>query len=389
MYSLANDDSKTIVLLINDYNPEFGVATEKLEKHLGRKLTGIVLVDRQVKNDNLNKPSTDARFIEIICDFNEPESIVSTLEPFQDKLLVVNSSSEKNQPFFQQIIPHISNLYVPTVMSIELSTHKNLMREAFLNYSPKLTPKSVILTRKNYTDEIKIFKEHNYPLISKPTGLAASILVKKSNNYEELVTNITESFARIENTYVKNRGRGEPCMLVEDFIDGEMFSVDVYVNNEGAIWCLPPVKVTTAAALGLEGYYSYKRNIEHNLNENGIRKLNETAKASVRALGLKNSVAHIELFKTNKGWKIIEVGPRAGGYRQDMYWLSYGIDHAFNELLIKLGFDPTIYTQINKSSAALNIYCETEGRIASICGFNEAKQIKGTYRLNLHAKSGD
>jgi len=178
-------------------------------------------------------------------------------------------------------------------------------------------------------------------------------------------------------------------MLVEDFIDGEMFSVDVYVNNEGAIWCLPPVKVTTAAALGLEGYYSYKRNIEHNLNENGIRKLNETAKASVRALGLKNSVAHIELFKTNKGWKIIEVGPRAGGYRQDMYWLSYGIDHAFNELLIKLGFDPTIYTQINKSSAALNIYCETEGRIASICGFNEAKQIKGTYRLNLHAKSGD
>lgn len=389
MYSLANDDSKTIVLLINDFNPEFGVATEKLEKYLGRKLTGVVLVDADVRKNDLHKPITDSRFEEIICDFNDPQSIENALKPYKENLLVVNSSSEKNQPFFQLVIPHISNIYVPTVKSIELSTHKDLMRDAFIKYNPTLSPKSTILTRQNYKQELIKFKNFDFPLISKPTGLAASILVKKSNSFEELVTNITESFERIETTYKRNRGRGKPCMLVEEFIDGEMFSVDAYVNNEGLIWCLPPVKVTTAAALGFEGYYSYKRNIEHDLNDEEIKKCNKTAIASVKALGLKNSVAHIELFKTNNGWRIIEAGPRAGGYRQDMYWLSYGIDHALNELLVKLGFEPTIHTKIKKSSAALNIYCETEGIISSITGFDEAVKFDGIFRLVLHAKPSD
>lgn len=389
MYSLANDDSKTIVLLINDYNPEFGVATEKLETILNRKLHGIVLLDTKIKNKNLHKPISNDRFTEIICDYNKPESIVAALQPIRDKLLVVNASSERNQPYYVKLIPHIPYLNTPSETSIIWSTHKDQMRKMLYSYSKEISPSSTRITGKNLSEEIKQFEFSKYPLISKPVGLAASILVKKADSYSQLVNNVTESFKEIGKIYEKFRGRGEPSLLVEEYMSGDMYSVDAYVDNIGKTWILPPVKVTTAASIGLEGYYSYEIDSDHGLNEKDIEKLNQVASSSIHAVGLRNSAAHIELFSTPEGWKIIELGPRAGGYRQDMYYLSYSIDHALNELLVKINRDPVINNKKIQSSGVLNVYSEKEGIITSIDGFEEAKKLKGIHRLSLYAKEGD
>ena len=47
-----------------------------------------------------------------------------------------------------------------------------------------------------------------------------------------------------------------------------------------------------------------------------------------------------ELIKAESGWKIVEVGPRIGGYRNDMLDLSYNIKHMENYLLLKLEKKP-------------------------------------------------
>lgn len=389
MATLADDDSKTIVLLVNDYNVEFGVAFEKLETILSRKLQGIVLLDTKIKNKNLHKPISNDRFTEIVCDYNKPESIATALQPIRDKLLVVNASSERNQPYYVKLIPHIPYLNTPSETSIVWSTHKDQMRKMLNSYSKEISPSSIRITGNNLSEEIKQFEHSKYPLISKPVGLAASILVKKADSYSQLVINVTESFKEIERIYEKFRGRGEPSLLIEEYMSGDMYSVDAYVDNIGKTWILPPVKVTTAASIGLEGYYSYEIDSNHGLNENDIEKLNQVASCSMHAVGLRNSAAHIELFNTPDGWKIIELGPRAGGYRQDMYFLSYNIDHALNELLIKINKDPIINKKQIQSSGVLNIYSEKEGIISSIDGFEATKKLSGIHRISLYAKEGD
>ena len=94
-------------------------------------------------------------------------------------------------------------------------------------------------------------------------------------------------------------------MLVEEYMSGDMYSVDAYVDNIGKTWILPPVKVTTAASIGLEGYYSYEIDSDHGLNEKEIEKLNQVASSSIHAGGLRNSGAHIDLFSTPEGWEMI------------------------------------------------------------------------------------
>jgi biotin carboxylase len=329
------------------------------------------------------------KYIEVVCDYSSPASLTRALKPFEDKLLVVNASSERNQPYYRKLIPHIPYLRTPSESSIVWATHKDQMRKLLSSYAPEISPRSIKITSENIDASLVQFKDAHYPLISKPVGLAASLLVNKAENFEELTQNVNASFKEIETIYTRNRGRGEPGIIVEEYMSGDMYSVDAYVDNVGSTWILPPVKVTTAASIGLEGYYSYAINSEHELSDEAVLKLNLVAAKSMHAIGLRNSVAHIELIDTPEGWKIIELGPRAGGYRQDMYALSYAIDHALNELLLKVGKEPIINTAEHHSSAVLNIYAEQEGSIEAIEGFDRAKEFTGIHRLSLHARAGD
>jgi hypothetical protein len=389
MYSLANDDSKSIVLLVNDYNIEFDVAMHKLSKVLGRDLEGVVLIDATVKEKNLHKPIQGNNFREIICDFKDSKSIVKALQPISNKLLVVNASSERNQPYYKLLIPHIPYVNTPTESSIDWTTLKDKMRILLRSYSETLVPKFVKITHQDVATLDQKISYLQFPVISKPVGLAASILVKKSNSYEELVTDIKESFVNIDATYKRVRGRGAPELLVEEFIDGDMFSSDAYVDDTGSVWVLPFVKVTTAASLGKEGYYSYRIDSDVKLSKKDIELATDCVKKSVYALGLRSSVAHVELFKSGNSWKIIELGPRAGGYRQDMYYETYGIDHALNELKLKIGLMPDISDKILKHSAVFNIYADTEGVITSVQGIEQAKKLSSILWIKQYAEKGD
>jgi hypothetical protein len=391
MSAFLSDKSKNIVLLINDYNEEFGIATDKLSKIIGRELTGYVLVDSEVKKQKKNKPIINSNFNEIVCDYSSPTSIAKALAQIRDCLLVVNASSESNQPYFLKIIPHIPYLLAPTESSILWSTQKDLMKKQILSYNPAISTETFQLDQEATTnlENFVSTSKMNFPIISKPAGLAASILVKKSSTMLELHKNVEDSFKSLEQVYTSYRGRGEPKLLLEEFMGDDMYSIDAYVTFDGKITCLPPVRVITAASLGLEGFYSYKRSTNHGLSDKEIEKANFVAASSIRAVGLRASVVHIELFKTELGWKVIELAPRAGGYRQDLYELAYNFDHALNELLIKINMPPIINTRPKRTAAAFNIYAKKEGVISSIDGFDAIRQYPGILRMKQYAFTGD
>jgi len=389
MLNLANDSAQSVAVFINDFDQEFADGLNKLASELGRPLKGVILIDTEVINQGHNVADKNKVFESVVCDFSSPTSIQAALKPFRDNILLATCSSERNQPYLAKLIPHIPYVLEPTESSLEWATHKSKMREMLASYNPALTPKVQDVVNDSGEEIQKVLSRLSFPMIAKPTGLASSMLVSKAHNQKELTQVLKRSFALIDIIYARDKGRGKPSMIVEEFIEGDMYSVDAYVTHAGDVWLLPFLRSLTAHTIGQEGFHIHQVNSNLELDAKAIESGNFAAAQAIHALALRSCVVHLELFYTSDGWKIIELGPRAGGQRQEMYYTAYGIDHAYNELRLKIGLVPEINTIPIAHSSAVYFYADEEGVIDRIEGFEESAARPSTYKLTLHANRGD
>ena len=387
--SLANDAKKDIVIYVNDFYPEFPEAFKRLSEKLGRPLKGIMLIDAERKASGKYKADKEELFEELVVDFSSDAELAKALKPLQDRLLLITCSSEQSQLYFKRVIPHVPYINTPTESSLEFCTDKGKMRELFLAYDPAISPKAIVAYDSSLDSVKKASELLEFPLIVKPSNLAASKLVNKASNIRDLEKILKESFASLDEIYPQQRGLGSKTMVIEEFVQGDLYSTDVYVDAEGKVYVLPFVYFVNGAMVGVEGYQVYEAGTYHTLSDQEFQKGVEAAKKAVHAVGLRSSVAHVELFHTMKGWKIIELGARSGGWRQEMYEVSYGINHAFNELLIKIGLEPNMPTDLKTYCSSYRIHSPIKGTVESIVGIEEARNHPDMHTLNVHIKIGD
>jgi biotin carboxylase len=387
--TLAGDRKKTVVVFINDFYQEFADALPKLEKVLKRKLESLVLVDSRIKADGRSALDARPSLGELVVDFSDDAALRSALRVFEEQLLLVICSDESDQPYLQRILPFVPYILAPTESSLSWSTHKGQMRRVLELQEPSLVPKYQMIKGASVAELTRVTKRLKFPLIIKPTGLASSILVSRVETPAELREVAANSFNLLEAVYRRDKGRGRPAMIVEEFIVGDMYTVDAYVNERGQVWTLPFLRARTGHAVGHTGFYEYQSDSFTELTADQIAAGQLASATAIHALGLRSCVAHIELYLTSDGWKVIELGPRAGGKRQDTYMAAFGIDHALNELLLKVGLEPQVSPRYNSFASAITIYAEEEGTIMAVEGIEAARRNPSTYRLQLHAKAGD
>jgi hypothetical protein len=126
------------------------------------------------------------------------------------------------------------------------------------------------------------------------------------------------------------------------------------------------------------------------LSQQEVDKANAAATASVRALHLRSTTVHIELFHTATGWKIIELGARIGGGREELYREAYGIEHHYNDLANRAGMEPKIPTEALRHALREDIYSDDkEGTLEAIEGLEEARNLESMASLTVGAKPGD
>lgn len=381
---------KSIVLAIDDVEPGLIKALHKHGDRLGRKLEGVVLANSNYPDFRERNIDTTGTFTEVLCDFDNPEEIRAALAPYRDRLLVVTCRQESSIDALRKVVPWLpEELNAPSAESLLWSTEKKLMRDKMSAYDSSLTPRYAYLKSYDQAEVERIADEYNFPVIVKANGLRASILVERCNTAEELDDYVKQAFEIIKDIYARDTGHGEPSMLVEEMIEGDMYSTDVYVDPDGKTYCLPLVQVITAHAIGLPGFYSYRHMLPVNLEEHLVEGAFVAAHKAVESLELRSSTAHIELFLSPDGWKLIELGPRIGGYREDLYHEAYGVDHYYNDLAVRMGLEPELPTKHVKYAAGFNIYAEEEGVISSISGIEEARKVEGVLYVNPHANPGD
>lgn len=215
-----------------------------------------------------------------------------------------------------------------------------------------------------------------YPLVMKPTDNAGNRGVCYINSRDELLQ---------EYAYSRENAR-EGRVILEEYMEGEEVSVEVIVYR-GQVHILA---VTDKLTLG-RPYFVEVGHAEPSEKDAAtlaaIRRLTERA---VKAVGIDNSPAHVEIMVTPTGPKMVELGARMGGdcITTHLVPLSTGIDMIEATLRLALGEEPDL-TPKRSRGAALRHITGVEGRITAIEGVERARQMEGVVEVDMMKGVGD
>jgi len=339
----------------------------------------VSIVSKSIDKEPL--PETDL-FREIRIDFNSSTEIKEVIDELGTKLIAAVNRNEREIPNFQKLIPHLpKRLLVPSVDALTKATHKPEMRKAFWKYDKSITPKFEIIDAATKEVTKKIISRLEFPMIIKPAGLAQAVLVQAAHYPEELESILKTVFRKMKKIYKEMKGRGTPKILVEEIIEGDQYSVEAFVDAHGAIYFCPFIKYITSGQKGFDDFFSYEQSTPATISKESIVKAKEVASKGIHALGLKNSVAHIEMIRRDGQWYIIEIGPRIGGFRETMYKKSFDIDLGIQDIRNHLGKTPKIPRVKKGYTSVIKFFSKKEGIITKITGIKKAQLLPSFHEI--------
>lgn len=275
----------------------------------------------------------------------------------------------------------------------EACTDKIIMRSKFKDYEIKtgkiFSPQFSEV--KSEQDLIDFAKSHSFPLILKPANLFKSILVTKNDNLDELLSNYRSGINEIQNEYINNQIiKHLPRFIIEEYLEGKMCSVEAFVNRKGECFFAPTIfDLTTGQDIGINDNFCYFGKLPTDFTENQMDELRETAQLGINALGLTNSAAHVELFFTKNGPRIIEIGARLGGMRHKIFKMAYGISLIQSEALINLDLEPELDRELVAYVSLYELYPEQDGEYVETLNWDKLLALKSIYSAYNFHKPGD
>jgi len=421
---------KNIILFLGSaYNSNLD-EVRSFEKSQDKKFRTAIITSYKI---NLNeKPpkqkGMEERFDFVLrCDTKDIKSIAKMIEPIENDILIVFCYFESWMPLYTRLVKLLPNVNMPTAKSLKICNNKFEMRKKFIKLYPEITPKFMLVNdlchfersdsgernllnkvnidnnvegiprlkvrndkSENYSVAQEIAKKIKFPCITKPLNLTKSRLVIKSNNLEELESNLKNTFKKIKSVYKKVHSESAPLVLAEEYLEGDLYSIDAYVNSKGRVYLTPIVRVVTGKDIGIDDFFNYYRLTPAGLSLSEEKKAQAVARKAIKATGPASITLHIELTKTKgNGWKIIELQTRPGGYRNEMLKLSYGIKHYENDFLNRMDKKPIIPKRVKSWTAVFEIFPEREGKLVAVRGIEKMKKLKSFVRYEQAKKIGE
>lgn len=381
-------NKKDIIVYVMNLPADAIESIRQYEKDTKTKYRVMLLWDDRVK-DKKDRGQTDDLDIFVSCDFSKPEAIATALLPYQDQLLAITCRSEKSMARFADVIPHVSYLHVPTTDSLRWASDKHMMRKRFKIYDPAITPKFTLIKENTKEERQRIVKKIGFPMIIKPTNLAASLFVSICYHEEDLVKTLQTTLRKINKAYENDNRLEEPKIIAEEYMDGDMYSIDSYVNEYGEVVHCPLVKVITGKKIGHDDFYNYLQITPPLFKRSTIEKAEMVATKGIHALGLRNTITHTELMKIDDEWKVIEIGARMGGFRHVLHSLTCNINHSLNDILIRIPQKPIMPKKCNSYACAMKWFANKEGKIIEMKGIKKIEQLESFHSIVVNKKNGD
>lgn len=177
-------------------------------------------------------------------------------------------------------------------------------------------------------------------------------------------------------------------VMVEEYMKGPEVSVEMMVV-EGE----PHILAITDKYITPPPYFVELAHCEPSrLDEETQNRIREVAAQAVRAIGIENAPAHVEVKVTPEGPKIVELAARLGGdfITSKLVPLSTGIDMVGASVLLATGEKPDL-TQTRKQGAAIHFIHAKEdqqGVIEKITVPETLREADGVEEIVLYQKPG-
>lgn len=360
----------------------------RYEKETKKKYKIMLLWDSRIK-DKKNKLQNPGIDIPLACDFNKPHKIAEALLPYQDELLAITCRSEQSMARFAQVIPHVPYLRTPTTESLKWASDKYEMRKRMKMFDPSITPIFTLVKENTKAERARVIDKIGFPMIIKPTNLSASLFVSICYHEEDLEKTLRTTFTKLRNAYKNDNRLEEPKVIIEEFMDGDMYSVDSYVGARGKVEHCPLVKIKTGKMIGHDDFYGYLQITPPLLKRETVAKAELAAEKAIHALGLRSTITHTELMKIDDEWKVIEIGARMGGFRHELHMLTCGIDHSLNDVLVRIPAKTHVSKKCSGYACAMKWFAAKEGAITEMKGIKKIEQLESFHRIEVNKKIGD
>lgn len=278
-------------------------------------------------------------------------------------------------------VPHLP------VGAAEACTDKFLMRSLFANAPEKISPDFAVV---HSEDDVRNFaSSHSFPLILKPANLAKSLLVTKNNSLDELLASYKKSCELLESIYKKYAPNRTPTLIIEEFLEGSVHSVDAFIDADGIPHVLEQVvDYQTGYDIGYDDNFHYSRLMPSKLSAENQAALRHCADIGARALGMKSSPAHIEVIMTSDGPRIVEIGARNGGYRERMHELGNDLDLIGLSVQVALDQPVHVTTSKNDPVAVLELFPKSPGEFVELANEETLRTLPSLRYLSIKPTSG-
>lgn len=322
----------------------------------------------------------------VVADFSSREKVLAAVENLTVKPDAVFAIYENYILPAAWIAEYLGLPGLP-VAAAEACTDKYLMRSLFRQAPAKISPDFEEV--QSYEELLKFANEHSFPLILKPANLSKSLLVTKSCDMSELCANYERTMEKIGEIYKKYAPDRKPKLLIEEYLDGSVHSVDAFVDAKGVPHVMKEiVDYQTGYEVGYDDNFHYSRILPSRLSPEKQKMFLECAAMGCVALGMRSSAAHIEVIMTKDGPRIVEIGARNGGYRERMYRLANGIDVTRNALALAFGEMPKIQATKNEPVAVLELFPQKAGEFVGLSAQNELEKLASLEYLAVKAEPG-
>lgn len=227
---------------------------------------------------------------------------------------------------------------------------KFLQRDLIQKHNPELWIKFIKWTPESL--ELKKIEKHVwYPFIIKPVDWVQSSWVAKINNKKEF-NNYLDTYKDFHDR-LKSRWVDTKELIVEEFINWKLYSVDYFVSSEWDIRISKPVKVRLWIDVNIDDYCNIARIATEKTEwEFKWKRLKTFINWTIKATWVRNTFVHHE-FKINSKWdlKTIELNGRIGWWRIELYKKAY--DFNLLELILWVDIKPW---NLKENNIAVNIY---------------------------------
>lgn len=261
-----------------------------------------------------------------------------------------------------------------SVSSIQVVRNKHLTREC-LRAAGLQQPKSIYCKSAEEAVEVFQMNKHISSWVIKPASGSGSVGVYKVTCIQELREAI-KSVCKIV---------GESGFLLEEYIDGEEYSVEGIVDNGRAFTLAVTEKHTTNEPNFIETGHVIPAPIDPKLR----KKIANIVDMALQAIGMRMGIFHVEVFISDDQVIIGEVHARPGGD-----FIELLVESALSIEYYGLAFDQQLGLPINvenigsKCFAAIQFLLPSPGIVTKVEGLDKLKSHPNVKRVDINLEEG-